>query len=246
MRAVVGTYWPKRKDAAEQALGMAALSLDEAGRAWLFVRHDGDLVGFVLSGSEGPNEMRFEPAPGVEPPTGLAGAWFRVVGDELFEERAGAVATRRKRDSAKELALLAPGTKLQVQTMGGEARAFGPLLVWESVGSGASGCVVGIVVPQPPAMRAGEKARPGRVVATWMGDSLVPAEGEPCGLAARASKRPVEVAGRIFDVVLVGDRSGPLALVAVGYMAAIPFVVSERASDPGLEQAIHDALRSGL
>jgi hypothetical protein len=29
-------------------------------------------------------------------------------------------------------------------------------------------------------------------------------------------------------------------------MAAIPFVVSERASDPGLEQAIHDALRSGL
>jgi 1,2-phenylacetyl-CoA epoxidase catalytic subunit len=48
MRAVVGTYWPKRKDAAEQALGMAALSLDEAGRAWLFVRHDGDLVGFVL------------------------------------------------------------------------------------------------------------------------------------------------------------------------------------------------------
>jgi hypothetical protein len=241
----VGVYWPESKEPEVQRDEMAALTLDEAGRAWLFLRVERDWLGFVVSASEGPSGLRFEPAAGVELPGALEEARFRVEGGELIEERGGAVVQRRARDRAEELALVAPGTKLDAMAPSpGFLRAHGPLLVGHKMGRGADECWVGLALPHPPAARGREKARPGRLVGVWIGDSLKPAAGTPCGLAAQASTRPVEVGGTIADLVLLGDRRGPLALVAVGYMAALVFTAPGRASDPALARAVEEGLRA--
>ena len=242
---VAGVYWPESKEPEEQRDGMAALTLDEVGRAWMFLRVDRDWLGFVVSASEGPSGLRLEAAAGVELPGALEGARFRVEGGALVEEHGGSAARRGVRDRAEELALLAPGTKLDATAPSpGFLQANGPLLVGHQMGRGADECWVGLAFPQPPAARRREKARPGRLVGVWIGDSLKPAAGTPCGLAAQASTRPVEVGGAIADLVLLGDRRGPLALVAVGYMAALVFTAPGRASDPALARAVEEGLRA--
>jgi hypothetical protein len=242
---VLGVYWPRSKDPRAERDGMAALTLDEVGRAWLFVGFEEDVLGFVVAASVEPTGVQLEAAAGVKLPGALQAARFRVEGAELVEDRGGAVTLRRTRDPAPELALLAPGTRLEPIASGtGSLRAHGPLIVGDGLGRRADECWVGLVLPRPPAARAREKGRAGRLVGSWIGDSLKPAAGAPCGLAARASAQPVALEGAIADVVLLADGRGPLAFVAVGYMAALAFMAPGRAAGPALERAVEEGLRA--
>jgi hypothetical protein len=241
----VGVYWPAGEEPRGQAEGMVVITLDELGHAWMFLRDDGDLRGFVIAVSETSRGWSIEAAAGVELPSALAGARFRVEGTKLVEERASGAPVTRTRDRAKELAMLTPGTTLAAPAPEkGSLRAHGPLLVGAGMGRDADACWVGLVLPMPPSAPDRAKARPGRLVGRWVGDSLEPDEGAACGLAAKAGAKPIEVEGAISDLVLLSDQRGPLALVAVGYMAALVFVPPDRASDPALSRAVEEGLRA--